>query len=474
MSENCIPSQSSIRNGNGTTVESSNQPVILTSPVSLFHDPLMYYGSGSGTGTGIQTNDNLETYDNNIDDTLSYFPALRPTVPIETSQLPVSHDDSTSLGNEVIKTKDINAGNIADERTSLENDLKMELKMELTNQKSFVMVTDTNSKTDVSLVSSQSASSGARVSGESSDHNSTAHTRIAAMPANWPDVQRPSSHGATKDRTNSSSSKELVISGANYQGQEESPPHSSHGSSVMVQKQKNGDEVEKDGVMLHSKNRTNDVISVIVKTTQCSTDIERTKVISAAELEAEQVQCLEKKTVSTGNGQSETNMVAIGDEKSESTAVTTGNNQSGSTTSLTKSNSDGSPTTSEPGGSNGSKFVRRDSLDVNAKEFTPRSILRPGSADSRPGTIDSRPGILYPTGLNPNAAVYPYPTNGVPVMTPVLINSIPTMLLGPVVNGNRRKKMVQPGVHMNDPMATTQVIPYVSIPLYSLDAVRSD
>ena len=49
-------------------------------------------------------------------------------------------------------------------------------------------------------------------------------------------------------------------------------------------------------------------------------------------------------------------------------------------------------------------LARRDSLlDVNAKEFTPK-VDSPGSHPTMP--------VAYPSGLNPNATSYTYPTNG--------------------------------------------------------------
>ena len=92
-----------IGNRNETAVVSGEQS--LVTPVSLFHDPLMYYGSG--TGTGVPVNENMN-YDSGSDDTLNYFPALRASVPMETGKLIVenSHNDPLPLSNEVVDKKE--------------------------------------------------------------------------------------------------------------------------------------------------------------------------------------------------------------------------------------------------------------------------------------------------------------------------------------------------------------------------------
>jgi hypothetical protein len=412
----------------------AEQNGLPSAPVSLFHDPLIYYGSS--TNAALQSSDSTAPpfdVSDSDDFTLDFFPALRQNAG-GTGDVGKQNPNPGLLspvsGNETAVNADVDLSSVQD------------------------IVDDQNSGTTSSEAQTESEESaaGPETNGKAPDaliqqtlkdeellhaeHNRYRSRKSSARPENWPDVQQQSS--TIKD--SSTIDGQVVVDSDNHQGHGESPPCSSLGSSSGFVVDGAEENTAKEGGGAKSNDlaaKTDDSTGINSKSTTAVN--ETTGAQSTADKPPTEQQNVEPTSSSSSS-------------ENNPTATSTGNSRPGSTPQTPLDA--GTPLTPP----------RRESLDVNAKEFTPRvALLR---SDSRPNA--------YPTGLNPNAAaVYPYITNGgVPVLTPVpVLTTVPPMMVNPlptvtgVMSGGplssaTRRKMKGPAQPMVDPSSTSNTIPY--------------
>ena len=364
-SENAIPDQFQ------QIVGVASENGMATAPVSLFHDPLIYYGSS--TSAALQGGEHGAAYDSNDSDkmTLDIFPALRPSVATETPK--PAANVLPPLGNEPVVNADVDLAStheIVENQNSTPPD-------DLTPKKA-----ESASETERNWEPLQSVEEEEDML--HAEHNRYRSSESSARPENWPDVQ----HNRSKE---DASGGVVVVGGDNHQGQRESPPLGSLGSS--------------SGFAMEDREGVAPGDDLVTMTTMEVTGIEEsTEEVHNARPDTE-------KSHAEQNTES-----AATDNDDRKSVVTKGNGRPGNhqTTAPTETGSSGS--------------TRRDSLDVNAKEFTPRSSIL--HSDPKP----------YRSGLNPNAAaVYPYITNGgLPILTTVppsqLVNPSPTVPPSQLVN----------------------------------------
>ena len=364
-SENAIPDQFQ------QIVGVASENGMATAPVSLFHDPLIYYGSS--TSAALQGGEHGAAYDSNDSDkmTLDFFPALRPSVATETPK--PAANVLPPLGNELVVNADVDLAStheIVENQNSTPSEDLTPKKPESASE------TERNGEPLQSVEEEEDMLH--------AEHNRYRSSESSARPENWPDVQ----HNRTKE---DASGGVVVVGGDNHQGQRESPPLGSLGSS--------------SGFAMEDREGVAPGDDLVTMTTMEVTGIEEsTEEVHNARPDTE-------KSHAEQNTES-----AATDNDDRKSVVTKGNGRPGNhqTTAPTETGSLGS--------------TRRDSLDVNAKEFTPRSSIL--HSDPKP----------YRSGLNPNAAaVYPYITNGgLPILTTLppaqLVNPSPTVPPSQLVN----------------------------------------
>ena len=425
VSDNPVPVPDP-QNGNGTMVHlnSSEQTGIGTVPVSLFHDPLMYYDASTNVS------DDTGHYDNNEHDAaLSYFPALRANVAMETAE---SCNDPATPSNEDVNER----GDIA--LTSGHNVMEM-----TTTDDPMAMVQSTGRDSDcVSDANEQESvadSPSLTEQFENVDHNQYRSKKSGAMPENWPNVV----HRQSPPNSDSLGENHRLVSPDNCQGQEVSPPcSSSQGSSCAFEMdQKKDCSAEKDVVDANSDKR--DCASGAVKDGPvCSangtnndsvlSNAARNDGLASTNSSSENDSAVDHLPGSKNGGavhsHSRSDTVDKKADSSSGDIDSTSDQVASDKTSLSSASSSSStgdhkitptssPTTSEPdsAATTAPQVMRRDSLDVNAKEFTPRAVVIQNVLPEFPM------GMYHPAALNPNATVYPYLTNGViPVRVPVL------------------------------------------------------
>ena len=455
----------------------AEQNGIPTAPVSLFHDPLIFYSSntsaamqgGEGAGSMYDASEN--------DVTLDIFPALRPNTAAATEigkraannvvlppPPPPLCNESIAKGDvDLASTRDIvEAKTAADTLNRKREDEEEEEEVSATEAEGEKKTTTPHAATTRQAVEDAELLH--------AEHNRYRSVKSSARPENWPDVQGPPPRAAAAAGNNNnnsgsgSSSSGKVEEQAecdNHRGQRDSPPHSlgsSSGFTVEAMEESQG----KGGVA------SNDDITAKVETTGSEEKPSSTAETSSAQPTTDKAQTDQK---------TEPDHPPVPPQSpagNKTTAVTKGDGNHENQLSQSPPETGASP-----------PLTRRDSLDVNAKEFTPRTaILRP---DSRPSSA------TYPSGLNPNAAaVYPYITNGrLPVLATVpppaqMVNPLPTVpppaqmvnnplptVPGVVAGGGAlpatRRKMKGPGQQMAEPSSSnappSNTIPYVSLHL---------
>ena len=425
-------------------VSVADQNGLPPAPVSLFHDPIIYYGSS--TNAALVSSENTgPLYDGSDSDdfTLDFFPALRQSA----SSVSGSSGDigkpnsSTSLlsplnGNEAVSNADVDLASVPDIVDSNQNSTTTSSESQ-TDKKSEEEKTahETNGKVPDALTP-QTLKDEELLHVE---HNRYRCSKSSARPENWPDVQEQSS--TLKDTLSLNGA--MVTDSDNHQGHGESPPLSSLGSSSGFVIDGGEENVAKEG----SGGKSNDIAAKTEVSTG-DTKSNATETTSAQSTTEQQQQQTESEW-----SQQPSSSSSSGENKP--TTTPRGNGHSVGSAPQTPSESGTPPALS-----------RRDNLDVNAKEFTPRStVLR----------SDSRPSPTYPSGLNPNAAaVYPYITNGgLPLLTTVPPPMVPlsTVVSGGPLSSATRRKMKGPAQPMADPSSTTtqpnSTIPYVSPDVYT-------
>ena len=345
----------------GATVQiqaSTATGIMPGTPVSLFHDPLLYYSPGSGTS--VPGNENTGTYqDGGSDVTLNYFPALRANVDMETGQNTDGCNELVSLGNDPVMKREIEPCDVKSHMTS---DTVVTAKSPKPQEADVVSATDEQE-------SGRTSPSFANEEFENTDHNRYRSSESSAMPENWPDVQTPKS--PLKEDSVSPVGEHSPVSRANCQGQGDSSSCSDQGS------------VSESGITAAKDSKEEDAEEGNV----CSSNY------VAVKQEKTSDSCNSKPVEHESDGVSEAGTEAHeGNTASETKSPSPTAKQEHITPSSSPPTPNSEVTTPT--------LARRDSLSVHAKEFTPRNMI--ATSDPRSGT--------YPVGLNPNAS--PYLTNG--------------------------------------------------------------
>ena len=433
-------------------------------PVSLFHDPLIYYGSS--TSAVMQSSESGgPPYDGSDSDdcTLDLFPALRQGANTDAGKQHSSNLLSPPpLGNDVVVNTTTTDLDLASARDIVENHRNLAAPpcdtQPQKKQEEKAAVPETNGK----LPDAQTRQTLEDEELLHAEHNRYRSSKSSARPENWPDVQEPSPTTTTTNNKSSSKDSSSSVDGHesdNPQGQRESPPYSSLESSSGF-----GMDGAEETQERESASRGNDVTTTNKRD---ATGI-KSKSSTAAVAEASGAQSPTKKS------QVEQEQKTEPAEQKEPSTTSSDPNESKVTITATNATT---RNTSRPGSQPQTPseagtppaLTRRESLDVNAKEFTPRSVIL--RSDSKPAAAN------YPSGLNPNAAaVYPYITNGgMPCLTTLplpLVNPLPTVTA--VMSGGpqsaTRRKMKGPAQPMTDPSSSSSTnsssssntIPYVS------------
>ena len=410
-----------------------------SAPVSLFHDPLIFYGSS--TNAALQSSDSTAPpfdVSDSDDCTLDFFPALRQNAGGTGDvgkQNPNPSLLSPASGNEPAVNADVDLSGVQD--TVDDQNSGTTSSEAQTESEENAAGPETNRKTPDALTQ-QTLKDEELLHAE---HNRYRSSNSSARPENWPDVQEQPS---TIKKDSSTIDGQVVVDSDNHQGHGESPPYSSLDSSSGFVVDGAEENLAKEG----GGAKSNDIAAV----TDDSTGIIGKSTTAVSE---------------TTGAQSATDKPPTEQQNSEPTSSSSSSENIPTATSTPGNSHPGSTPQTPLDAGTLPAIPRRESLDVNAKEFTPRTVLL--RADSR--------SSAYPSGLNPNAmAVYPYITNGglpvlptLPVLTtvpPMMVNPLPTvtgvMSGGPLSSATRRK-MKGPAQPMADPSSTGNTIPYVSL-----------